>query len=109
MVLTVDGTENRYAAWLRKHWGHVASIDFHGYMSKEDLYAHYGKAACLVFPSRVETWGLPITEYMLLNGGKMLLADLPYAHETSGEKGLFFPATDAVRLKDLMHESIATR
>ena len=95
VVITVDGTENKYAAWLRKRWGHVASIDFHGYMSKEDLYAHYGKAACLVFPSRVETWGLPISEFKP-SGKPMILADLPYAHESASgaERVAFFKISD---------------
>ena len=95
VVLTIDGNENKYAAWLRKRWGHVASIDFHGYMSKEDLYAHYGKAACLVFPSRVETWGLPISEFKP-SGKPMILADLPYAHESASgaEKVTFFKISD---------------
>lgn len=109
VVLTISGTENRYARWLKKHWGAVSSIEFRGLMPREKLFGYYRAATCFVFPSRVETWGLPITEYQLLNGGRMLLADLPYAHETSGEKGIFFPATDARRLKELLYESIATR
>ena len=109
VVLTVSGDENRYARWIKKHWGDVYSIDFHGLMKREELFGYYKAASCLVFPSRVETWGLPITEYMMLNGGRMLLADLPYAHETSGENGLFFPATDAECLKDLMYEILTTR
>ena len=109
VVLTISGTENRYARWIKKRWGNVPSIEFAGLMSKEKLFGYYKAASCFVFPSRVETWGLPISEYMLLNGGGMLLADLPYAHETSEEKGLFFPATDARRLKELMYESLATR
>ena len=109
VVLTIAGTENRYARWIKKRWGDVSSIEFAGLMSKERLFGHYTAACCLVFPSRVETWGLPITEYMQLNGGRMLLADLPYAHETSQEKGVFFPVANAQRLKELMYESIATR
>lgn len=109
VVLTIAGTENRYARWVKKHWGDVASIEFKGLMPKETLFGYYQAASCFVFPSRVETWGLPITEYMLLNGGRMLLADLPYAHETSGEKAVFFPVTDAWRLKVLLYESLATR
>jgi glycosyltransferase involved in cell wall biosynthesis len=60
-------------------------------------------ADCLVFPSKVETWGLPISEYME-TGKPMLLADLPYAHETAAgsELTVFFPATDANALKDEM-------
>lgn len=109
VVLTIAGTENRYARWVKKHWGDVSSIEFKGLMPKEKLFGYYRAASCFVFPSRVETWGLPITEYRLLNGGRMLLADLPYAHETSEGRGEFFPATDARKLKDLMYESLATR
>lgn len=103
VVLTMDGSENPYAAWIRKNWGHVASIDFHGFMSKEDLYAHYGKAACLVFPSRVETWGLPISEFKP-SGKPMILADLPYAHESaSGAAAVsFFDISDTEGLADRM-------
>jgi Glycosyltransferase len=109
VVLTISGEENRYARWIKKNWGDVSSIEFAGLMPKERLFGYYKAACCFVFPSRVETWGLPITEYMLMNGGRMLLADLPYAHETSQEKGEFFPVTNAQRLKELMYESLATR
>ncbi len=109
VVLTIAGSENRYARWVKKHWGDVSSIEFKGLMPKEKLFGYYRAASCFIFPSRVETWGLPITEYMLLNGGRMLLADLPYAHETSEGRGEFFPATDARKLKELMYESLATR
>ena len=103
VVLTIDGSENRYAAWLRRKWGHVASIDFHGFMSQEDLYAHYGKAACLVFPSRVETWGLPISEFKV-SRKPMLLADLPYAHESAEGAGpvSFFDISDSRKLAQKM-------
>lgn len=96
VVVTIDGTENKYAAWLRRRWGHVVSIDFHGFMSKEELYAHYGKAACLVFPSRVETWGLPISEFKT-TGKPMILADLPYAKESAAgaDKVAFFGISDS--------------
>ena len=102
VVLTIDGSENSYAAWLRKNWGNVTSIDFNGFMSKEELYAHYGKAACLVFPSRVETWGLPISEFKP-TGKPMLLANLPYARESaSGAAAVsFFDINDA---EDLAHQ-----
>ena len=109
VVLTISGEENRYARWVKKHWGDVPSIEFAGFMRRERLFGYYKAASCFVFPSRVETWGLPITEYMLLNGGLMLLADLPYAHESSNEKGAFFPVTDVKCLKNLMYESLAAR
>lgn len=111
VVLTIRGDENRYARWIGKRWGGVSSIEFHGFMSREELVGHYLAADCFVFPSRVETWGLPISEYMAVAGGRMLLADLPYAHETSqGALDVrFFDATDALQLKKMMYESIAAR
>lgn len=103
VVLTIKGDENKYAAWLKKNWGNVHSIEFAGFMSKECLYGHYQMADCLVFPSKVETWGLPISEYME-TGKPMLLADLPYAHETAAgsKQTFFFPATHAETLKNEM-------
>ena len=103
VVLTIKGDENRYARWLYNKWGNIESIDFHGFMSKEELSWAYSRADCLVFPSRVETWGLPISEYMQVHpDGALLLADLPYAHETSGDKALFFAVCDPVELKNKM-------
>ena len=82
VILTISGNENRYARWLYRHWGHLKSIEFAGFMSREQLYRNYASAHCLVFPSRVETWGLPISEFAAF-GKPMLLADLPSAHETA--------------------------
>ena len=103
VVLTIGGTENRYTRWLYKRWGKVSSIEFAGFMDRNRLYDTYGQADCLVFPSRVETWGLPISEFAAF-GKPMLLADLPYAHETAAGSPLtaFFPPTSPAELKELM-------
>jgi glycosyltransferase involved in cell wall biosynthesis len=82
VVITIDGRENRYARWLLRHWGRLQSMEFVGFLSKERLQEQYSTADCLVFPSKVETWGLPISEFMVY-GKPMLLSDLPYAHETA--------------------------
>ena len=107
-VITVRGDENKYAKWLYARWGDVPSIDFHGLMGKEELYACYAKADCLVFPSNIETWGLPITEYMEAHGGPMILTDLPYARGTaSGSSCTTFFEQDNVRqLKERMKEVV---
>jgi len=112
LILTIKGDENRYSRWLKAKYGHLQSVEFKGFMDKETLYSTYASADCFIFPSRVETWGLPISEYASLHpDGRMLLADLPYAHETAGNfpNTEYFPADNAVKLKDLMHESIAAR
>lgn len=111
LVLAIKGDENRYARWLHRRWGSVKSIDFHGYMAKDELVAAYSAADCFVFPSRIETWGLPISEYIACNpAGRLILADLPYAHETAaGRNAVFFSPDDVNALKELMYESIAVR
>ncbi|MBO5015613.1 MAG: glycosyltransferase family 4 protein [Bacteroidales bacterium] len=109
VVLTLSGDENRYSRWLNEGWGNVRSIEFAGFMSKGRLYGHYKSADCFVFPSKVETWGLPITEFMEASGDKpMLLPDLPYAHETAAgaSQVCFFNPSDPRALKERMKELI---
>lgn len=91
VYITVKGDENAYTRWLFSHWGDVPGLAFIGYLSKEQLYAYYQRSNCLIFASKVETWGLPITEFAVFNK-PMLLSDLPYAHETAAgcEQVAFF-------------------
>ena len=107
VVFTIDGTENKYSQWLRRRWGDVASLRFRGLMPQSELFALYAATDCLVFPSRVETWGLPISEFAALDK-PMLLADLPYAHETSAgsRRVAFFDSTSPAQLADRMEQVI---
>ena len=103
VVLTVSGYENKYTRWLRRKWGGTGSLVFAGFMDRQRLYRAYAQAQCLVFPSKVETWGLPISEFAVF-GKPMLLADLPYAHETAAGHNhvAFFQPNDAITLKEHM-------
>ena len=110
VLLTVRGDENRYARWLHRRWNDVRSLELRGFLPRERLAMAYGNASCLVFPSRAESWGLPISEF-LPTGKPMILADLPYAHETAaGAKEVaFFPVSDAGTLADLMQAAAEGR
>lgn len=104
VVVTVDGSENRYSRWLVRRWGGLRSMEFVGFLSKDRLEEQYRRADCLVFPSKVETWGLPISEFMAY-GKPMLLSDLPYAHETASgslQTAFFNP----YRAADLAHKML---
>lgn len=105
VVLTLSGTENRYARWLYRKWGAVRSIDFVGYMNKERLYGFYTMADCLIHSSKVETWGLPISEFGS-TGKPLIVPNLPYAH--SSAEGFpyvaYFDVLNALDLKNLMKE-----
>ena len=106
--LTISGTENTYAKKLRQRFGHLHSVQWMGRIPREEVAERYARAGCLVFPSRLETWGMPISEWKP-TGKPMLLADLPYAHETAGTYGnvSFFPPTDATKLASLMREFLS--
>lgn len=107
LIITIRGEENSYARWLKQQWSSVKSIQFAGFMSKSQLITTYEQCDALVYPSRVETWGLAISEFGIYNK-PMLLADLPYAHETSAgcSQVAFFPASDPQALKSLMKRII---
>ena len=107
VILTIDGNENRYSAYVYEKYKLNENIDFCGLLSRDKVFALYESANCLIFPSKLETWGLPISEFALY-GKPMIVADLPYAHETAA--GLsdisFFNPNDsaelALRMKEIM-------
>ena len=80
--ITVSGNENKYAKWLFENWGNVSNINFIGFQKKNELITLYENSNCLIFPSKVESWGLPISEFSSYDK-PMLLSNLPYAHETA--------------------------
>ena len=82
--LTIDGSENRYARALIRRYGHVAGLRFIGLQGREAMQQHYAYSDAVLFPSRLETWGLPISEDKAY-GKPLLVADLPYARETVGD------------------------
>lgn len=84
VLLTVDGSENRYTRFIRDKFADLASLKFLGGQSRDAVYSLYESADCLIFPSRLETWGMPISEFKP-TGKPLLAADLPYAHETVGD------------------------
>jgi glycosyltransferase involved in cell wall biosynthesis len=81
--LTIDGSENRYARTLIKRFGHVTGLRFIGLQRRDIMKQHYAQCHALLFPSRLESWGLPISEAKIY-GKPLLVADLPYAYEAVG-------------------------
>lgn len=93
--ITISGNENRYACGIFRAFGDEPWIRFIGRQPREAMQREFETCSALVFPSRLETWGLPITEAKLF-GLPILAADLPYAHESVGsyDQVRFVPATD---------------
>jgi len=105
VLLTIDGTENKYAEWIVNKYKNIKNIKFIGLQSREDIFKLYGSTDCLIFPSKLETWGMPISEFQAFNK-PMIIADVEYAHETVGdyEKVKFFNPVDAKILSHTMQE-----
>jgi len=103
---TFDASTNRYASRLAKQFSDVKSVRWLGSLARERVFDLYGEADCLLFPSRLETWGMPITEFRSL-GKPMLVADLPYAHETAAgyDFAKLFDPDDAGHLANLMAQA----
>jgi glycosyltransferase involved in cell wall biosynthesis len=103
IVLTIDGSENRYARAIFERYGHSRSLRFIGLQSPDVVPQLYTDADTVIFPSLLETWGLPLTEAKSY-GLPILAADRPYAKETLGDwdQVRFFDPYDASSLASLM-------
>ncbi len=91
IILTINGQENKYSKYIFKKFKHIRNIKFIGKINFDQVNEYYRKTNALIFPSTLETWGLPISEFKAFQK-PILLSNLPYAKETIGiyEKSLFF-------------------
>ncbi len=80
---TFNKNENRWSRYLYKNYKKLKNVEFTGYMKREDLIKKMENSTIGVFPSKLETWGLPITEFKQYRL-PIILSDLKYAHETLG-------------------------
>lgn len=110
VVITLNGTENKYAKEIYKKYNHVKRIKFIGIQKRAVVQNLYNEANCLLFPSKLETWGLPLSEFQSFNK-PIIVSDLPYARENIGsyEKVKFFNPDDAKELANYMYMYISDK
>lgn len=108
ITLTLDGTENKYAKSIYEKYKHCNLIKFTGLLNKTEMESQYFSTDCLIFPSRLETWGLPISEFLPLNK-PMIIADEPYAHETAqgASSVAYFPSNNPNVLANLIIDLVS--
>jgi hypothetical protein len=101
--ITISGYENRYAKFLKSKYSKYKFIKFIGHQSRSEMINEYSNASVVVFPSLLETWGLPITEAKLYNK-RLFIIDLPYARETVGDyyDAHYFDSNNKGKLIELM-------
>lgn len=80
--ITIDKNDNKYSKYIVEKYN-SEPINFIGKISREEVFGYYDKMDCLLFPSKLETWGLPISEAKGFEK-PILAANLPYAKETVG-------------------------
>jgi glycosyltransferase involved in cell wall biosynthesis len=104
--LTLDGSETHYAAKMVREFSDLSTVKWLGLLRRSEVMRLYAEADCLVFPSKLETWGMPITEFKA-TGKPILAVDMPYAHETIGEypRAAFFAAEDDSMLASMMNDA----
>jgi glycosyltransferase involved in cell wall biosynthesis len=84
----------------------IANINYIGKITRTDVYKIMTESV-LVFPSIIESYGLPLIEGMMI-GCPIIAADLEYAHETSdGYKNIvFFDSNSPHNLAEKMENMI---
>lgn len=107
VLLTIDGSENKYSNDIFSRYNNIPNIKFIGLQTREKLFELYSDVDCMIFPSKLETWGLPISEFKNTHKS-ILLSKLPYAFETLGSysKACFFDPNNPDELANLMKNEI---
>lgn len=109
VYLTIDGSENIYSKEIVEKYKKQECVKFIGLQSRKNLMNYYNKTETVIFPSKIETWGLPVTEAKAFKK-KLILADLPYAHETLGNyEDVFFFNPDSAEELALKMESVINK
>jgi glycosyltransferase involved in cell wall biosynthesis len=110
VLVTVGADENDYARELARDFADVIALKLIGRRSRQEVFDLYATSDCLLFPSKLESWGLPMTEFQA-SARPILAANLPYAHENLSAYGnaAYFDVGDAHALAGLMEDVIAGR
>lgn len=90
LYLTLDKNNSKYLCKLIKKYDIESNVIFLGKLSYERVMEYYQKCSILVFPSYVETIGLPLMEAAQY-GKPIIVSDLEYSREVlAGYEGAKF-------------------
>jgi len=109
--LVVVGPEKRGADEVRtavQRLGLDTRVDFAGHVELDELAALYRGAACLVFPSRYEGFGLPVLEAMA-SGTPVVAAATGALPEIAGNAAVLVEPGDPAALAGGIEQALADR
>lgn len=100
---TIKDNPNKYATYLYNKHNKLEEVSFWGTIDRDELLKLYNSSDCVLFPSKLETWGLPLSEAKAFDK-PILAANLSYAKETVGdyEKVSFFDVNSPKELASLI-------
>lgn len=107
VIFTIRLDENAYTQNLYKYvMEHNLNVKFNGPIPREKVFEIYARSI-LVFPSYVESFGLPLLEAKL-SGTYIIASDTPFCHEILDgyDKAEFFEELDYKKLGDMIFERI---
>jgi glycosyltransferase involved in cell wall biosynthesis len=83
--------------------GVESSIEWLGPLASIEVYHALQNADLMVFPSLLETFGIPLVEAML-NGCPIAAADRPYAHDVAGDAAAYFNPENTDEMCWVLHD-----
>ena len=106
IIFTLQGDENKHIEDLYNQVKkNNLPIEFIGAITQEQVFDYYS-CSVLIFPSYIETFGLPMLEARL-HHTPVLASDMPFSHEILDgyEKVRFFGVEEVVVLAEMMEKS----
>ena len=106
-IFTFSRGENAEIDKLIKKYSLENIIQLVGKISYEKVLEYYKNSDLLIFPSYIETLGLPLIEAKKFNLN-ILAVDLPYSREAIGsyKNVKYFKSFDLIRIYDYLTENI---
>lgn len=83
-----------------------SNVRFLGYVSDAELATLYDQAACFVFPSRYEGFGIPLIEAMS-RGCPVVASDIAPSREVCGGAVRYFPLDDPIQMVPLIERIVS--
>ena len=106
VTVVLAGRHEPYAERLREladELGVAARVRLTGYLSDAELERLWKLAACAVFPTRAEGFGMPVLEAMA-RGVPVVCSDIPVLREVGGDVPRYFdPADPASAAQAITH------